>query len=261
MFRVTLYDNIELITEPDGGLCWQQTIYPLYPPQEIRTIGQEFSFQLCYSDGKLTLRIISEQRTNEKVMIDSENTLDIYSMNNKSLRQFYAEIIENEDFETLVDATNLCLRIPDEAFVWSDAKEYLDTRVEKKANSGFVFNNFGIFNAFEFLDADKKENAILIWPFTKLGSLDSNYFARLVKHFEQIRIAPERINLKACLISSDKLFRRFNLSPNRLDHCGLDLSPMTELTPRFVFEIVEEFVELSESVNLLSFESSEIYVK
>ncbi|KAI3420184.1 protein arginine methyltransferase 10 [Globodera pallida] len=257
-FRLQLFANIEICTSPEEGFCWQQALFPFYPPLSV-SAGDSLHFKVFVKDQTLHVQPLHNNCPNlpspERELLRAPSTLDLLAMNDPSISLFFSRSIRlHQPLACVLDCSDLLLSI--------DACG-CEGPIVASAYSTIRYICRGAATALGKTICPPG-GAILYWPFSSLGALRDDYFASIIElHIRSpgAMLIPNLILLKGCLISSEQLHARSALltSPEaqQRTYCGTDLSPMGDYRVTHFQELESRtlrFETLSEPVELFRME-------
>lgn len=105
-FRLQVYDDIELCTDPDENLCWQQAVFPFYPPRHV-TAGDKQRFEVFVRDEKL--HVNPSGPSPEKHILKGPE-LDFKAMHDEKIREFFRNALRKGGFRNALDCTDLLVQ-------------------------------------------------------------------------------------------------------------------------------------------------------
>ncbi|KAI1705375.1 ribosomal protein l11 methyltransferase (PrmA) domain-containing protein [Ditylenchus destructor] len=276
-FRLNLFDDIELCTAPEENLCWQQAIFPFYPPKKLEP-GQKLRFEVFVRDHKLHCLPLmdtwygnassgSEKNPEKSYTLPMRQILkapadvDFSCMHNMAIREFFWQSLFERRIGSAIDCTDLL--IEEGMDEWRSKQPGSESRISKmkmrvassKPAIRYVCDKaMNISNAV-VRPVHGQPSAIVFFPLSSKGLLLDDYIASVIEmHIRTppeslLQLIPSVIRLKACLIQSSQLLDRSRLarsddmdmfqdSPNDdSPHCGLDLTAMNAYKLQYFHEI------------------------
>jgi hypothetical protein len=209
-FRLHVFEGVELCTAPKEETCWQQSVFPLYPPITV-TKGERLKFELMVRDEKLFIRNMNPSLTNDgrpRQLLRAPPDFDLLGVNDRRIVDFYLNAIlgalgreRRRKSASLLDCTDL--------LVAERLRDQLEShRVEWEVASGRAVVRYVNHEASNMRSAPTSLakgccDAILHWPFNQRGLLMDDYLASILEvrlRVPNALLIPSTITLKACLI-------------------------------------------------------------
>ncbi|KAL3120320.1 hypothetical protein niasHT_001133 [Heterodera trifolii] len=258
-FRLDLFDGFEICTSPAEGFCWQQALFPFYPPLYVNA-GDSLHFEVFVRDHTLHVQPKHSSKCSfwpspPRELLRAPSSLDLLAMNDPSIAIFFSRALRSlRPHSSVLDCTDLLLTVDDCPG---------DFPFVASAHPTIRYVCRGTATTLDKAICPPG-GAILFWPFSSIGALRDDYFASIIElrlRSPGALLIPSLILLKGCLISSDTLHARSTLIPSaeerRHTYCGADLSPMGDYRVTHFQELESRtlpYDSLSDPVELLRME-------
>lgn len=105
-YRLQIYEDIGLCTDPEENLCWQQVVFPFYPPRPV-SAGEKLRFEVFVRDEKL--HVNPRGPPPEKQVLKGPD-LDFSSMHDANIRGFFRNSLAKGNYRSALDCTDLLVQ-------------------------------------------------------------------------------------------------------------------------------------------------------
>jgi len=218
-FRLGVFDGVELCTAPKEETCWQQSVFPLYPPITVAK-GDRLKFELLVRDEKLFIRNLNPPPPNNdgrpRQLLRAPPDFDLLGINDRQILDFYLNSIvgaleraergrRKGGLASLLDCTDLLVaeRLRDPEMEWPGQNRVDWEVASSRAVVRYVNHEASNMRSAPTALAKGCCDAILHWPFNQRGLLMDDYLASILEvrlRVPNALLIPSSITLTACLI-------------------------------------------------------------
>lgn len=108
-----MYGDISICTSPTSDHCWQQAIFPFYPPKALKA-GEKLRCAVSVYDNKLMVcpKVDTEPEVVDlisRVILRSTSDVNMPAMHNTTIKRFFMQSIDASAFKRIIDCTDLLL--------------------------------------------------------------------------------------------------------------------------------------------------------